>query len=312
MPKKRKAGTEDYRDESFYMSHYQTGAAADRGYSLKDGQTFVEQARNVTMDLNGDEGIVTRAARPSQLSWDKKKRRFTKGDGIGADNKKLVRTESGAQLPASFKSGRFDEWKAQKRVRLPKVGEAEGDTADRLGYSSDKKYRHNKVTEAKALDPRSTTYERKVYDQKKKAEKEAAEAGAPAGRGGRGPSKGKSELRSAEDIRKQRKVLEQVSTCLAYEFFFSVSLVSLSAQLIAILLLRRHTASRQECSSSEEGRKRERKGTKIVELTGSYRPVHVYYYIDMDVYIFVGITGTMICMFSGDCLLCGFSGNHIH
>jgi hypothetical protein len=177
----------------------------------------VEQARTATFDLNGDDGIVNRVQRASQLTWDRKKRKFIKGDGVGADNKKLIRSESGARLPASFKSGRFDEWKAKKKLSLPKVGESEGDVPRQAGYSDDRRYRHNKVVAPKPLDPKATTYEKKMYVAKKKAERTAAASSAELpptvrGKARRGGEVGqaKSELRSVEDIRKQRKILEQV------------------------------------------------------------------------------------------------------
>jgi ATP-dependent RNA helicase DDX54/DBP10 len=65
--------------------------------------------------LNGDEGEAQKAQKASQLKWDRKKKRFVKGDGIGSNNEKMIRSESGALLPASFKSGKFDEWKQRTR-----------------------------------------------------------------------------------------------------------------------------------------------------------------------------------------------------
>lgn len=62
------------------------------------------------MDLNADDGDAQRAQKASQLKWDKKRKRFVK-DTPGEDNKKMIRGESGALLPATFRSGRFAEWK---------------------------------------------------------------------------------------------------------------------------------------------------------------------------------------------------------
>ena len=97
-------------------------------YSLRDGASFAEQARNVAFDLTGDDGAAQERQR-REMKWDKKKKRFVKGTGEGADNVKLVKTESGVKLPVSFRSGRFDEWKAKSRMSLPKVGEAEPEGA---------------------------------------------------------------------------------------------------------------------------------------------------------------------------------------
>ncbi|KAH8914091.1 hypothetical protein BT69DRAFT_1326890 [Atractiella rhizophila] len=51
--------------------------------------------------------------------------KLVKGDGTGADNKKMIRSESGKKIPASFKSGMFEEWKGKKKLKVPKVGERE-------------------------------------------------------------------------------------------------------------------------------------------------------------------------------------------
>jgi hypothetical protein len=63
----------------------------------------------------------------SQLKWDRKKKRFTSGDQVGADNKKLIRSESGALLPASYNSGRYKEWKQAHR----KAANASGSSVDK-------------------------------------------------------------------------------------------------------------------------------------------------------------------------------------
>lgn len=177
-------------------------------YSLKDGQSFVEQARNATFDLAGDDGIIARQQKASQLTWDRKKKKFVQGDGVGADNKKLVKTESGARLPASFKSGRFDEWKASKKLSLPKIGEQEGDIARRAGApGATRHYRHNKTVEAKPLDARATTYEKKLRMQKKRAAEDAENPARAIKRAAN--TKSKSELKSVEQIRRERNLKEQ-------------------------------------------------------------------------------------------------------
>ncbi|KAI0266703.1 DEAD-domain-containing protein [Gloeopeniophorella convolvens] len=211
-----KVSKEKYRDSEFYMSHYQTGANADKGYSLRDGETFAEQARNVTFDLAGDEGVAAQKRANSKTIWDKKKKKFVRGDGAGADNMKMVKTESGVKLPATYRSGRFDEWRTKAHVSLPRVGEAE--TERRL--PAHKRFKHNSSSSAKPLDKLTTTYERKTRVLKKKAETSGAGASAEPPRKGRAGAKtpgrygGKSigrvrnEIKSVEQIRKGRKVME--------------------------------------------------------------------------------------------------------
>ncbi|KAJ7703160.1 DEAD-domain-containing protein [Mycena rosella] len=205
-----------YKDSEFYMSHYQKDAMTEKGYSLTDGaSSFAEQARGATFDLTGDEGVADRKRR--QLNWDKKKKRFVKGDGVGADNVKLVKTENGTRLPATYRSGRFDEWKAKSRVTLPKVGEAENEGSHGrkpVGIGG-QRFRHNKVVVAKPLDKLGNDYERKVRQMKKKSEAQEGETSArpsPGTRGGRYGGKSfarvKTELKTSEQIRKGRKALD--------------------------------------------------------------------------------------------------------
>ncbi|KAJ7680356.1 P-loop containing nucleoside triphosphate hydrolase protein [Mycena polygramma] len=204
-----------YRDSEFYMSHYQKDAMTEKGYSLTDGaSSFAEQARGATFDLTGDEGVADRKRR--QLNWDKKKKRFVKGDGVGADNVKLVKTENGTRLPATYRSGRFDEWKAKSRVALPKIGEAENETSHRrpVGIGG-QRFRHNKSEAAKPLDKLGNNYERKVRQLKKKAESQEGESssrptsGSRGGRyGGKPLARVKTELKTSEQIRKSRKALD--------------------------------------------------------------------------------------------------------
>ncbi|KZT11018.1 DEAD-domain-containing protein [Laetiporus sulphureus 93-53] len=216
-----------YRDSEFYMSHYQKDANTEKGYSLRDGATFAEQAQNLAFDLAGDEGVRERKRR--ELNWDKKKKKFVKGTGEGADNVKLVRTESGVKLPATYRSGRFDEWKAKTRTSLPKVGEAEAEGSFRRGASTigGRKFKHNQVATPKPLDKLSKDYERKTRQKKKRLEHEGGEdvsspsskpssgkKGRAVGRrpGGKSVRTVRNELKTVDQIRKDRKLMEKRRT----------------------------------------------------------------------------------------------------
>lgn len=188
-------------------------------YSLHDGATFAEQARGVTFDLTGDEALQARKRR--ELRWDKTKKKFVKGAGEGADNVKLVKTESGIKLPATYRSGRFDEWKAKSRVSIPRIGETEGQSAPRRGAAGagGRKYRHNQVAEAKPLDKLHKSYEKKIHQQKKKQADGAVDSGSThagngkkklGGRfGGKPVGKVKNELKTVDQIRKSRAMSEK-------------------------------------------------------------------------------------------------------
>ncbi|KXN92443.1 ATP-dependent RNA helicase DBP10, partial [Leucoagaricus sp. SymC.cos] len=209
----------NFRDEEFYISHYQKDASAEKGYSLADGaSSFAQQAQGVAFDLAGDESVQEKKKR--QLNWDKKKKKFVKGNGVGADNVKLVKTENGVRLPASYRSGRFEEWKAKSRVSLPRIGETElNHTKPQSAGLGGHKYRHNKITTPKQLDKLENNYERKKRQLKKKQEgatggdregagSSKAKKQAKGSRyGGKSFARVKSELKSSDQIRKQRKVM---------------------------------------------------------------------------------------------------------
>ncbi|KAI0374114.1 DEAD-domain-containing protein [Pilatotrama ljubarskyi] len=215
--KKAKGGK--FRDSEFYMSHYQKDADTEKGYSLRDGASFAEQAKNVAFDLTGDEAAAQERQR-REMKWDKKKKKFVKGTGEGADNVKMVKTESGAKLPATYRSGRFDEWKAKSRVSIPRVGEAEAEGPRRGGAvgPGGRKYRHKQVVAPKPLDKLRGDYEKKIK-KFQSAEKEAGDGAAPGSSrppaakrgvrfGGKPIGKVKNELKTVDQIRKARKIAE--------------------------------------------------------------------------------------------------------
>jgi ATP-dependent RNA helicase DDX54/DBP10 len=71
-----------------------------------------------------DEAGEARAQKASQLRWDRKRKRFSRAP-LNSGNEKMIRSESGALLPATFNSGRFDTWKKRAKGSL-------GDSQDSL------------------------------------------------------------------------------------------------------------------------------------------------------------------------------------
>lgn len=190
-------------------------------YSLRDGASFAEQAKDVTFDLAGDESLQKLKRR--ELKWDKKKKKFTQGTGEGADNVKLVKTESGLKLPATYRSGRFDEWRAKSRVSLPRVGEQEDESTQRKGGPGGRKWKHNQVVAAKPLHKLNKDYDRKVRQQTKRGEGAGGDDGeqrsSSGARGKKTPALGKrsagktvgrvkNELKTVDQIRKARNIAE--------------------------------------------------------------------------------------------------------
>lgn len=188
-------------------------------YSLKDGTSFLQNAQAVTFDLGTDEKLTGRQRHGSQLTWDKSKKKFIKGSGEGADNVKMIRTESGTKLPATYRSGRFDSWKQKTRVKLPRAGEQELQPRGQPGEgAAGRFFKHRSQMEAQPLDPRHINYERKFRTAMKKASTGQVDDSQGGGEvklprkgaryGGKSVGRVKSELKSAALIRKDRKVKE--------------------------------------------------------------------------------------------------------
>ncbi|ORX48957.1 DEAD-domain-containing protein [Piromyces finnis] len=127
--KKRKREITDFRDKEYYMSHYQQGVDAERGYGINGNSnvgssSFIEQMGSASMDLMGDDDKALKKNVKGALKWDSKKKRFIR-ETIGADNKKRIKTESGNVIPASYKSKRFEEWQKKTKIEIPRSGEKE-------------------------------------------------------------------------------------------------------------------------------------------------------------------------------------------
>ncbi|KAJ1859102.1 ATP-dependent RNA helicase dbp10 [Coemansia sp. RSA 638] len=166
--------TSAFRDDDFYIPYTKTDLNTERGYAMTTGGTFAEQAQGATVSMHGDENESLLALQHSRQSknamrWDANKKKFVRGTGVGSDNRKLIKTENGTMLPASFKSGTFREWQDKNKVNIPRVGEQElGNAADRAtaGRYVNGRFQHTKITEAKPLDPLRLDYERKMKKRK--------------------------------------------------------------------------------------------------------------------------------------------------
>lgn len=200
-----KKGKTDWRDPEVFMSYTPRtiNAAEERGYGVHSGgagSSFVEAARDATMDLTNDEtaksfGVPTRA----RMRWDAKSKKYVNRDNDedGSKGAKMIVGESGVKIAASFQSGRFDRWKrAQRTGKLPRVGEAEkpGSTA---GLPSGVRYKHNQEKAPKEADKY-----RDDFRERKKRVDDAREKRVGRFKDGMGSKK---ELKGIHDIRKARE-----------------------------------------------------------------------------------------------------------
>jgi hypothetical protein len=91
-------------------------------YSLTEDASLSHRLRTGALGMPTDDGNLPRPQKASQLRWDRKKKRFIAGDAVGAENRKMLRTESGNSLPATYSSGRFKIWQDRTKRYSSTVG----------------------------------------------------------------------------------------------------------------------------------------------------------------------------------------------
>ena len=200
--------SEAFHDSENFMSYAPRSHSFtdDRAYGVHSGSNtnFAEAARGVTMDLNQDEAAKGFGEARGIMRWDKRQKKYVarQNDDDGSKGKRFVRGESGAKIAASFRSGRYDAWRKAQRVgRVPRVGEAESSTGNiggkaGAGLGHGKRYRHTSMKAPKEADRLRDDYD------KRKKKMQSAEERVKA-------DKGKKEVRSVDDIRKQRNLTER-------------------------------------------------------------------------------------------------------
>lgn len=217
------AGTStSFQDSEIFMSYTPRAinSAEEKGYGVHSGGNFFAAARDVAMDLAGDEtkgfGLPSRP----KMRWDQKSRRYVarENDEDGSKGSKMIRGESGVKIAASFRSGRFEKWKTAHRLngRMPRVGEQErgnvarlaatvtpggGDGNGSMVAANGYRYKHKQIKAPKDADKY-----RDDYHIRKKRVAEAREKRIGKFRDGAGNRK---EIKASEDIRKARLLKER-------------------------------------------------------------------------------------------------------
>ncbi|KAK6185398.1 hypothetical protein SNE40_007642 [Patella caerulea] len=88
------------RDEENYLSYQPADYQTEKGFSLGG---FDREVAGAEIEIVGDDVDTIRNQR-SQSKWDRKRKRYVKDGGSNDPTKKKIRTESGAWIPASYKS----------------------------------------------------------------------------------------------------------------------------------------------------------------------------------------------------------------
>lgn len=126
--KSKKAKPDSFKDKEFYIPHFSSDFHSEKGLELD--KTFEQQASQAVLDLTGDDDRLLRKQK-SALKWDRKKKRFVRDED---PKKKKIRTESGAWIPASYKSDVYKQWRKKAQMDA-REHESEDDDDDEGGGS---------------------------------------------------------------------------------------------------------------------------------------------------------------------------------
>jgi ATP-dependent RNA helicase DDX54/DBP10 len=209
---KKNQSSKPWQESEHFMSYTPrfSNFAEDKAYGVHSGSSsnvrggtdFLVQAQNATLDLVNDElkgfGLPNRP----QTRWDKNSKKYVNvtNDEDGSRGAKMVKGESGLKIAASLRSGRFEAWKKSNQIdRVPRVGEDEA-VNKHGGRVQLQRFKHRVQKAPKEADK----FRDDFYKQKKKVAK------AKENRIGKfKDGSGKNEIRSIDDIRKDRKTKEK-------------------------------------------------------------------------------------------------------
>ncbi|KAG7877479.1 hypothetical protein KL937_004674 [Ogataea polymorpha] len=195
----RKPKKKSFKDPNYYISHYAPASAIqEQQLSLDSG--FTAEANRAAFDIDAEDEKVAVQRQTARVLWDKKAGKYKKVQ----DDKKYIIGESGQKIPASYRSGKFDEWKAQHNITF-KTGAAEQNRGFDVGLSG--KRQRGRFVHTKQDAPKLPDKTRDNYKEQLEKVKKAVESGRHVK--GWNTGKGRDELRSVEQIRKTREVKEK-------------------------------------------------------------------------------------------------------
>uniref|UniRef100_U3F6S3 ATP-dependent RNA helicase DDX54 n=2 Tax=Micrurus TaxID=8634 RepID=U3F6S3_MICFL len=112
--KKKKTRPSAEEEKEFYVPYQPKDFASERGLCVGgEGTAFEQQASAAVLDLMGDEDRNLNKNK-KLLKWDRKRKRFV--GQKGQEDKKKIRTESGAYISSSYKTNLYDKWKKRNKI----------------------------------------------------------------------------------------------------------------------------------------------------------------------------------------------------
>lgn len=108
-PKKKKRKLQT-KDEENYVPYQSLDKHTEDGLAIN---SFERQARNAEFSVVDRSAAQDTKHKPGLKKWDRIKKKMVSVQDPRANK---IRTESGAWIPASFKTGRYNEWKEKSKI----------------------------------------------------------------------------------------------------------------------------------------------------------------------------------------------------
>ncbi|PAV83717.1 hypothetical protein WR25_25111 isoform B [Diploscapter pachys] len=115
------------RDKEFHFVPYASSDYQSEKQLALQKTDFAKQAEGAVVDLIADEEDGLRKQN-NVRRWDRKKKKFV---GTSEEEQvKKIRTEEGTWLPATYKTGIYEEWKEKQKIAMRKEEDEEGEAAN--------------------------------------------------------------------------------------------------------------------------------------------------------------------------------------
>ncbi|XP_018784942.1 PREDICTED: ATP-dependent RNA helicase DDX54 [Bactrocera latifrons] len=147
--KKKKKKKTHAKDNEHYIPYQSADKHTEDGLAIN---SFERQAMNAEFSVVDRDNSSDFRPKPGMKKWDRIKKKMVSVQDPRAGK---IRTESGAWIPASFKTGRYSDWKEKSKIEEQLQRENDGDDDGFKPLSHEKRYpvgqhaRHNAKVAAK-------------------------------------------------------------------------------------------------------------------------------------------------------------------
>lgn len=106
--KKKAKKSKQVRDTENYVPYHSSDRHTEAGLAIN---SFERQAQNAELSISNNTQEVQ--YKPGQKKWDRIKKKMVSVENPKANK---IRTESGIWIPATYKTGRYAEWKEKTKT----------------------------------------------------------------------------------------------------------------------------------------------------------------------------------------------------